>query len=61
MNEALPEIHAVPQELGSPVICGASELVEGEDAADIIGIRTADLPRHHRLSLAHAFPGRPHR
>jgi hypothetical protein len=43
------------------VICGASELIEGEDAADVIGDRTADLPRHHRLSVAHAFPGRLYR
>lgn len=58
MNEALAEVHAASQELGSPVLCGVSELIEGEDAADVIGDRAANLPRHHRLSVAHAFPGR---
>lgn len=58
INQALTKIHAAPEELGPPVISAGSGLIKPQDAADVVGNRAADLPRHHRLSLAHAFPAR---
>lgn len=62
MDQALPEIHAAPEEVGPALVCLGGATIDAHDAVDVTGDRAPDLalPLGHRLSLAQqtgAMPG----